>query len=1037
MPVTETQDVLWLLLCAALVLLMQAGFTALESGLVRSKNSVNVAIKNFANFLVAASLFWLFGFGLMFGAGEGGLLGTTSFLFDSDSAFLIAFFLFQLGFIGTATTLISGAVAERMRFGGYLVLATFVAAVTYPVFGHWAWGDANIAEGIAGSDGWLKQLGFVDFAGSTVVHSVGGWVALAAIIVIGPRIGRFGAGALPIRGHDLPVTTLGVFILWVGWYGFNGGSTYGFTDEVPAVILNTTLAATFGGLVGLVLTWWLDHRPDVVTIMNSSLAGLVGITASANLMSPWQAALVGGVAAVVMQAVTLGLERLQIDDAVGAVPVHLGAGIWGTLAVGLLGDVNAFPTTTSRLEQTGIQLVGIGACFVWAFGLGYVVLSLIDRRFPFRIDREGELAGLNIAEHGATTEIADLLGDMDEQRRSGDFARPVRVEPHTEVGQVAVEYNRVLEAIGRRTDSLQLLRHTAAVANESSSAEDALAVVLEEVCRFTGWPIGHAFLASRDDPHLLVSTGIWHLSDPVRYRPLRDATEGKPIRAGSGLPGVALQSRQPIFVSSEDQGGEGAESEILTYVSLEPIQGPGASSLVEPLEVVGGERKTAVWAKLGLRAGLAVPVMAGTSAVGVLEFFSDEPFPVDAELLELLLSVGTQVGRVVERQRSEEARLRALIDNIPANVYLRDLSGRFILVNRKYEEFWNLRNDDVRGKTLAETKHVSDVEETPGENALIDLEVVSAGEPLERETQVVRNGKEHVVADIRFPVRDSSGQIVAVAGIDIDITEQKRNEAELAELLRRVEIARDAAMEAANTKSQFLANMSHELRTPLNAIIGFTRIVTRNSKSLPERQVDNLGKILVSAEHLLALIDEILDLSRIEAGRVSVDIAEADIGGVLTEVTETLEPLVDRPRVQLAVEADPDLPAIDTDRDKVKQILLNLLSNAIKYTDQGSIVVRAAAVDGRVRVDVSDTGVGIGAEDLGKIFDEFHRADTKSTRRRRGTGLGLTISRRLARALGGDVTVESRLGSGSTFTLELPLRRPSDDPPLGEDLGWA
>ena len=237
----------------------------------------------------------------------------------------------------------------------------------------------------------------------------------------------------------------------------------------------------------------------------------------------------------------------------------------------------------------------------------------------------------------------------------------------------------------------------------------------------------------------------------------------------------------------------------MTYVSLEPIQGPGASSLVEPLEVVGGERKTAVWAKLGLRAGLAVPVMAGTSAVGVLEFFSDEPFPVDAELLELLLSVGTQVGRVVERQRSEEARLRALIDNIPANVYLRDLSGRFILVNRKYEEFWNLRNDDVRGKTLAETKHVSDVEETPGENALIDLEVVSrasrwsarrrsSGTARARRRRHRLPGSRQLWPD-RGGCRDRHRHHGAEA-----------NEAELAELLRRVEIARDAAMEAANTK---------------------------------------------------------------------------------------------------------------------------------------------------------------------------------------------------------------------------------------------
>ena len=482
MTSAETLDVGWLLFCAALVLLMQAGFTALESGLVRSKSSINVAIKNFANFLVAASLFWLFGFGLMFGSGDSGVVGTTSFFYDSDSAFLTAYFLFQLGFIGTATTLMSGAVAERMRFGGYLILATFVAAVTYPVFGHWAWSEAAVT-GIADSDGWLRELGFIDFAGSTVVHSVGGWVALAAIIILGPRIGRFGPGAVPIRADYLPLTTLGIFVLWVGWYGFNGGSLFGLTPDVPSVILNTTISATFGGLVGLALTWRLDRRPEVVKIMNASLAGLVGITASAHMMSPWKAAIVGGVAAVVMELVERLLERLRIDDAVGAVPVHLGAGIWGTLAVGLLGDAAAFTEASGRLEQIGIQLLGVGVCFVWAFGLGYLVLSLINRRLPFRIEREGELAGLNIAEHGASTDISDLVIEMDEHRRSGDYARPVHVAQHTEVGQVAAEYNRVLAAFARRTDSLQLLRRTAAAANESSSVEDTLGLALEEVCR--------------------------------------------------------------------------------------------------------------------------------------------------------------------------------------------------------------------------------------------------------------------------------------------------------------------------------------------------------------------------------------------------------------------------------------------------------------------------------------------------------------------------------------------------------------------------
>src|SRR5262249_21768019 len=201
-------------------------------------------------------------------------------------------------------------------------------------------------------------------------------VELAAMIVLGPRVGRFGVGAVPIRGHDLPVTTLGVFVLWVGWYGFNGGSTLALTNGVPSVIMNTTLAAAFGGIVAMAITWVADKRPDVVTIMNGALAGLVAITASANIMTSWQAALIGGVGAVVMQVVSVALERAHIDDAVGAVPVHLGAGIWGTLAVGLLGDSRDFPVTSSRLDQIGIQLAGIAVCFVWAFGVTYVVLSL-------------------------------------------------------------------------------------------------------------------------------------------------------------------------------------------------------------------------------------------------------------------------------------------------------------------------------------------------------------------------------------------------------------------------------------------------------------------------------------------------------------------------------------------------------------------------------------------------------------------------------------------------------------------------------------
>ena len=310
---------------------------------------------------------------------------------------------------------------------------------------------------------------------------------------------------------------------------------------------------------------------------------------------------------------------------------------------------------------------------------------------------------------------------MDEHHRTGDFARPVRVEPHTEVGQIAVEYNRVLAAFERRTDSLQLLRRTAAAANESATVEDALAVALDEVCRFTGWPIGHAFLVSREDPDVLISTGIWHTRDE-RYGPFRAATEAEPIPAGRGLAGVALEKRLPVFATSDDLIGDPAESPSLTVVSLDPGSGSTTSRVI-PLEGIRGSR-TAEWLELGLRAGLAVPVMAGSTVVGVLEFFSDEPLAVEAELLELLLSVGTQLGRVVERQRSEEARLRALIDNMPANVYLRDLDGRFILVNRQYEDFWLLPPDGVQGKTLFEVAALTEVDLTPEQNARADRDRV-------------------------------------------------------------------------------------------------------------------------------------------------------------------------------------------------------------------------------------------------------------------------------------------------------------------------
>ncbi|MEO0705344.1 MAG: hypothetical protein AAF050_06735, partial [Cyanobacteria bacterium J06649_5] len=269
-------DAAWVIGCAGLVLLMQPGFMCLESGLTRSKNSINVAVKNLADLGISICFFWGFGYALMFGASQAGWIGTSGFFLDIESdAKLAAFFLFQMMFCGTATTIVSGALAERQRFQGYIVIAVVISGLIYPIFGHWAWNDVNTAE----LSGWLGRLGFVDFAGSSVVHSIGGWVSLAALLIVGPRTGRFTAsGRHKIHGSNLPFSVLGVMLLWVGWLGFNGGSTFALSDQVPKIIVHTVLAGGAGMIAAGGLGWYQVRVVEAETLINGSIAGLVSIT---------------------------------------------------------------------------------------------------------------------------------------------------------------------------------------------------------------------------------------------------------------------------------------------------------------------------------------------------------------------------------------------------------------------------------------------------------------------------------------------------------------------------------------------------------------------------------------------------------------------------------------------------------------------------------------------------------------------------------------------------------------------------------------
>jgi Amt family ammonium transporter len=396
-------DMLWLILCAALVFLMQAGFLCLESGLTRSKNSINVAIKNLADFCLTTIVFWAIGFSLMFGDTVSGWYGTGLVLtdFSVESADTAVFFLFQVMFCGAAVTIISGVVAERLKFTAYLVVALFVSAIVYPVAGHWSWASFGGGEG----EGFLASMGFVDFAGSSVVHSVGGWSGLALLMVIGPRIGKFG-GSDPIKASNLPLATLGVLFLFIGWLGFNGGSTLVMDESVPLILVNTIIGGSVGALAAGGLGYAVHNNLNVTQFMNGALGGLVAITANCFAVSTPIAALIGLVGGMIVVFAEDLLKKFHLDDAVGAIPVHLAAGIWGTLATGLYGNLEVLGTGLSRSEQISVQALGVLTYAVWSFGVSYGLFWLVNRVFGLRVSAEDEIAGLNISEHGVENEDA-------------------------------------------------------------------------------------------------------------------------------------------------------------------------------------------------------------------------------------------------------------------------------------------------------------------------------------------------------------------------------------------------------------------------------------------------------------------------------------------------------------------------------------------------------------------------------------------------------------------------------------------------------
>jgi Amt family ammonium transporter len=405
-------DTLWVLITAMLVFFMNAGFATLESGLCRAKNAVNILAKNLIVFSISCVAYWLVGFALMYGDGNG-LIGLNGWLLggaDNSPATgdayqgvftalnwtgvpLLAKFFFQLVFAGTAATIVSGAVAERVKFGSFMVFSFILVALIYPIGGHWIWGG-----------GWLAQKGFLDFAGSTVVHSVGGWSALMGILLLGPRLGKYMAdGSMkPIPGHSMALATIGTFILWLGWFGFNPGSTMAADpNAISLILLNTNMAAATGGLAATLVAWLALGKPDLSMILNGTLAGLVAVTAPCSVVGVGSAMIIGAVGGVLVVYAVLAFDRLKIDDPVGALSVHLVNGIWGTAAVGLFAsDSNPglfFGGGSGRLIT---QLIGIGAVAAMVSACSFLAWLALKLTIGIRVSAVEEIEGLDVGEHG-------------------------------------------------------------------------------------------------------------------------------------------------------------------------------------------------------------------------------------------------------------------------------------------------------------------------------------------------------------------------------------------------------------------------------------------------------------------------------------------------------------------------------------------------------------------------------------------------------------------------------------------------------------
>ncbi len=476
----NSTDMLWMLICIFALLFMQVGFCCLEAGFVRSKNTINVVIKNSIDLALTLLVFLLLGYSLLMGPSLSGVIGDPAhhFLLEkSPSAENYILFLFFCLFAATTVTIISGASAERISFTGYLIFSILVGGLLFPTIGHWGWYEASSPEQ---HSGWLKRMGFIDFAGASIVHSVGGWAALAMILHLGPRTGRFKEPDVhiltgqpepcPFTPENIPLIAVGTLLLWTAWLGFNGGSELGMTDRVPLIITNTLLSGAAGLAIVVPLSLLFNRKPDVLLMMNSGLGGLVASTAACHIMLPWQAVCLGMAAGCTYMLCSRLLEMIKLDDVVDAIPVHLGCGILGTLSVVFFVDTPSMHWA----EILTVQLSGIIVIGISSFSVCWLFFLATEKFISYRVDRKSEEIGLNVSQHDARMPLTDTFIQISQHAIETGFRVPIPVPSDTDAGKIAHFYNALLEKLDSTKEEQERIRRTTTVHQQHDSISHCL-----------------------------------------------------------------------------------------------------------------------------------------------------------------------------------------------------------------------------------------------------------------------------------------------------------------------------------------------------------------------------------------------------------------------------------------------------------------------------------------------------------------------------------------------------------------------------------